>query len=606
MNVANFDSTKHFIQAMLSDVANGGTQLPDFQRGWVWDDHHVKDLIASVSLSFPIGAIMTLRTGGDDVSFKPRPIEGAEGMIRQKEPNTLVLDGQQRLTSLFQSLMAGKPVQTRDTRGNPISRWYYLDMKRCVSDDADREDAVISVPDERRLTTDFGREITLDLSSPDKEYENDMFPLHQIFDYAEWMKGYIEFWNLNSDKWNLFHKFDSQVIQSFSKYQVPVIELGKETPKEAVCIVFEKVNQGGVSLTVFELLTASFAADNFQLRRDWRDREERLKEAHPVLRNMENTLFLQALTLLSTQAKGGTVGCRRRDILRLKTEEYRNWADKIEDGFKKAARFLHGQKIFRARDMPYQTQLIPLVAILTNLGNDADTEGARQKIIRWYWCGVLGEMYGGATEARFANDFEDVTRWVRGETEEPRTIRDANFQANRLLSLQRRNSAAYKGIHALLMRDGSRDFRTGEPIEDQTFFDDNKIGIHHIFPQAWCKNQDIAGGIFNSIINKTAISARTNRSIGGRAPSIYVDSIMRNAGVTPADMDEILNSHRITAEILRSDDFDRFFADRAERLLQSIETAMGKNIAREEGLFWQGAPIDDHDDGPRDWDENVD
>ena len=333
MNVASFDSTKHHIQEILTNVGSGETQLPDFQRGWVWDDHRIKDLIASVSLSFPIGVIMTLETGDGDVSFKPRPIEGAESAIRQSEPDTLVLDGQQRLTSLFQTLMSGKPVATRDAKGKAVNRWYYLDMKKCVSDDAEREDAVISVPEDRRLTTDFGREITLDISSPEKEYANDMFPLHQIFNSDDWQEGYIDFWDLDRDKWNLFKDFNKQVIKRFEQYQVPVIELSKDTPKEAVCIVFEKVNQGGVSLTVFELLTASFAADDFELRKDWDDRQDRLKDTHPVLRGMNNTLFLQAIALLATKARKGAIGCSRRVILSLKTEEYKEWADKAEEGF---------------------------------------------------------------------------------------------------------------------------------------------------------------------------------------------------------------------------------------------------------------------------------
>ena len=404
---------------------------------------------------------------------------------------------------------------------------------------------------------------------------------------------------------NLYNDFNEQVIKSFQKYQVPVIVLDKKTPKEAVCLVFEKVNQGGVSLTVFELLTASFAADDFRLREDWVKREKRLKEAHPVLRRMESTLFLQALTLLATKAKGGTVSCRRRDILRLQAEEYKTWADRTEEGFMKAARFLHGQKIFNTKDLPYQTQLVPLVAILTNLENTANTEGARQKIAHWYWCGVLGEMYGGATETRLANDFSEVTAWVHGETEEPRTIQDANFQSNRLLTLRTRNSAAYKGIHALLMRDGSRDFCSGESVEAQTFFDDN-IDIHHIFPRSWCDKESIDANIFNSIINKTAISASCNRSIGGRAPSVYLSFLERKADMSVTDMDEILTSHRIPADRLRADDFNQFFSDRAEGLIQSIEAVMGKNVTREEGLFWLGETTDDYDDGPKDWDENVD
>ena len=607
MNVASFDTPKRGIKEILANVSSGETQLPDFQRGWVWDDHHIQDLITSVSLSFPIGAIMTLKAGSDEVSFKPRPIEGAESTIRQKEPDTLVLDGQQRLTSLFQALMPGSPVSTRDDKGKRVNRWYYLDMKKCVSADADatREDAVISVPENRRLTTNIGREVTLDLSSPEQEYANDMFPLHQIFNYSRWHSGYIGYWwDLGRrDKLDLFNDFDEQIIKRFEQYQVPVIELAKDTPKEAVCIVFEKVNQGGVSLTVFELLTASFAADDFQLRDDWDARQDRLKDARPVLREMSNTLFLQAVALLATKARKGTVGCSRRVILSLKTEEYKEWADKAEEGFRKAAQFLHGQKIFKAKDIPYQPQLVPLATILTDLEDTYDTENARQKIIRWFWCGVLGEMYGSSTETRFANDFEDVTRWIRSEGEEPRTIRDANFQANRLLSLRSRNSAAYKGVHALLMSDGSRDFRTGVSIEEQTFFDDT-IDIHHIFPQAWCKKNRIHKDRFNSIINKTAISAGTNRRIGGRAPSAYLSTLQQTA-VESTNMDKILESHRISSETLRTDDFDRFFADRAKRLLQSIATAMGKSVAGEDDLFGENAPLEDYDDGPRDWDENV-
>ena len=606
MNVASFDSTKHHIDQILNDVGNGKTQLPDFQRGWVWDDHHIRDLIASVSLSFPIGAVMTLETGGEDVSFKPRPIEGAdESRFTQKEPDTLVLDGQQRLTSLFQSLKSGEAVNTRDTQGRTTRRWYYLDMKRCIEGDSDREDAVRSFPEDRKMKT-FRGAVTIDVSSPEQEYAQDMFPLSQIFDSSDWMKGYLEFWNLDPEKWNLYSEFDKRVIKSFEQYQVPVIELDKETSKEAVCIVFEKVNTGGVTLTVFELLTASFAADDFQLREDWAAREKRLKNEYPVLRRVESTLFLQALTLLVTKAKGGAVSCRRRDILRLSAKDYKSWANRTEQGFKIAARFLHEQKIFNSKDLPYQTQLVPLAAILADLGDVANTEGARGKIAHWYWCGVLGEIYGGANETIFARDLPEVTGWIRGDMNDtPSTIQDANFQASRLLTLRTRNSAAYKGIHALLMRDGSRDFRSGESVESQTFFDDS-IDIHHIFPRAWCDKQGINNNISNSIVNKTAISAKTNRSIGGRAPSAYLRTLQNNAKMSAEDMDKILASHRIPARPLRTDDFNQFFADRAEKLILGIESAMKKSVSREEDLFWLSEPVEDYDDGPEDWDENVD
>ncbi len=577
-------------------------QLPDFQRGWIWDDDHIKSLIASLSLSFPIGAFMTLETGSADVTFKPRPVEGTKS-LEQVNPETLILDGQQRLTSLFQSLSSENAVETKDRKGKKIKRWYYLDIKKCLDDAIHREDAIESVPEDR-VVKDFRREKSLDLSSPEKEYKEEMFPVREVFDCAGWRRGYNKHWGHDDAKTVLWDDFEKAVIEGFKTYYVPVIKLSKETPKEAVCLIFEKVNTGGVSLTVFELLTAAFAAHNFQLREDWSSRETRLK-GHPVLKKIENDGFLQALTLLATKAsQGRTIGCRRRDVLSLSVDDYMTWADKLEEGFIKAAQFMWGQKIFKAQDVPYQSQLIPLAAIFADLGDIGDTDGAHRKIARWYWCGVFGEIYGGPIETIFARDLPEVSGWVRGESGEPTTIRDANFQADRLLTLRTRNSAAYKGIHALLMRDGSRDFRTGKPIEAHTVFDDS-IDIHHVFPQTWCKKQGIENEFFNSIINKTALAASTNRRIGGRAPSIYLPWLQNDADLDAKQLDEILVSHRIPADRLRDDDFWGFFAARADALLERIEAAIDKSVMREHGTFSIYASVEEYDDGPINWDEDA-
>ncbi|MGH8722332.1 MAG: hypothetical protein ACREU4_10130, partial [Burkholderiales bacterium] len=339
-----------------------------------------------------------------------------------------------------------------------------------------------------------------------------------------------------------------------------------------------------------------------------------MKGQHPVLRGLQNDDFLQAISLLVTQtrrrealAAGPTtenapgISCKRKDILKLEVEDWQAWAERVEAGFVRAARFLYGQKIFKARDLPYRTQLVPLAAMFVDLGKDGETEGARQKIARWYWCGVLGELYGGAIESRFARDLPEVVAMVRGEATEPITIQESSFQPNRLLTLRTRNSSAYKGLYALLMRDGGRDFRTGEPIEAQTFFDD-KVDIHHIFPEKWCKTAKIDPGTYNSVINKIALAARTNRQIGGRAPSKYMPAIEKAAGIGAERMDEILRSHCIAPGELRADRFWQFYAARAEALLQRIESATDKSITREPELFRAGVVAEAYDEGPEEWD----
>lgn len=589
-----FTSDEVPLGQLLDQAASGTLQLPDFQRGWVWDDNHIVSLLASISLSYPIGAVMTLQTGNPDVRFRPRLLEGVAS-IASREPELLLLDGQQRLTSLYLALKSKDPVPTRDARGNQLSRHYYVDIKACINPLADREDeGIVSVPADRVITTDFGREIVRDLRTMGDEIQAEMFPLDIVLDASrtmDWQMAYLQNGpGEPGERFETWKKFAQHIITPFLQYQVPTIQLAKSTPKEAVCQVFEKVNTGGVSLTVFELLTATYAADDFNLRDDWAARSDRLGK-HQVLGRLESTDFLQVVTLLATYErrnghlaatpaddKAPAVSCKRRDVLRLSLSDYQKWSDVATRALERVVPLLHGEHIFRDRDLPYATQLVPLGAIFAVLGDKAETHANRQRLRQWFWCGVFGEMYGGSTETRFANDLQDCVSWIGGSGE-PRTVKDAQFQAERLLTLRSRNSAAYKGLYALQMKRGGRDFRTGNTIDVHAYFDDN-IDIHHVFPQRWCGDNKIDRGLADCVVNKTAIDAQTNRRIGGNAPSVYLRRIETNDGIAPQDLDAIVRSHDIDPITLRQDDFPEFFNQRFEGLLRQIAEAMGKPVNR--------------------------
>ncbi len=586
MEASEYGIEKESLGGLLRQAADGSSQLPDFQRGWVWDDERVRSLLASISLGYPIGAVMMLRAGGQDVRFKERPIEGAESSANH-QADRLILDGQQRLTSLFQSLRLERPVLTRDDRGRKIKRWYYFDMNRALDPNADREDAVVSLPEDRKITR-FGRRVVKDYSTPELEYETMLFPLSKAFDSRRWRVDFERFWQYDEDKIELWNEFDEKIITRFERYQVPVIELGKDTPKEAVCQVFEKVNTGGVTLTVFELLTATFSADDFQLRPDWETRQK-IIHSQSILSGVSNTDFLQAVTLLATYERQNQaitdgeqpdrapgVGCKRADMLKLSLKEYLRWAEPLMNGFEMAARFLHSQHLYDAKFMPYGSQLIPLAAILTTLGRDWEPFHARERLAQWYWCGVLGELYGGSTETRFARDLPEVVNWIRGGESEPITVYDAEFAPARLLTLRTRNSAAYKGVYALLLRASARDWLTGEESSIQSYFDES-IDIHHIFPQKWCGNHGIEPARCDSIINKTPLTSHTNRSIGGRAPGEYLERIV-SRGVPREALDDNLRSHFVGPKHVWSDDFEAFFDARRAALLDNITKVMGKQV----------------------------
>jgi uncharacterized protein with ParB-like and HNH nuclease domain len=124
--MSSFDSTKTELGKLLNEIVEGKLQLPDFQRGWVWDDEHIRSLMVSIARSFPIGAVMLLETGGE-AKFQERPVEGVTTTNGAK-PDRLILDGQQRLTSLTQVLKLSTPVTTQDANKREIKRYYYFDI----------------------------------------------------------------------------------------------------------------------------------------------------------------------------------------------------------------------------------------------------------------------------------------------------------------------------------------------------------------------------------------------------------------------------------------------------------------------------------------------
>lgn len=97
-------SNNQAIADILKSIDEGKTQLPDFQRGWVWEDQRIRALIASISNGYPIGAAMFLQTGGNNIHFKARLFEGVDKSKADVNPDTLVLDGQQRNTSIYRYL----------------------------------------------------------------------------------------------------------------------------------------------------------------------------------------------------------------------------------------------------------------------------------------------------------------------------------------------------------------------------------------------------------------------------------------------------------------------------------------------------------------------
>lgn len=616
-----FDSTKEDLKDILRKADEGKLQLPDFQRDYVWGDDDVRSLIASIAKGYPVGALLTLETGSE-VTFKPRLLAGVAD--KKVEPSELLLDGQQRITSLFQSTYSKEPVQTRIRKSKRAERFYFIDIKKAVAGDADLNEAIKSVPADKIIKSPFGKTTELDLTTREREYELDMFPLNLSFDAKYWFYGWRDYWKAKGrDITDIERDFDTKVLEKIQRYKMPIIRLDRENSREAICLVFEKVNVGGKKLDAFELLTAIFASDSYDLREAWNGAKKTpgiksrlIGNDHPrhVLKPLESTDFLQACTLLHTRAERlkreaehakeselPQIACTRQALLGLPLAAFQKHAQTVEAGFIDAAAFLNEQKIISPSDVPYWQQVVALASVLAVLGTKAKTIPAREKITHWFWSTSLGELYGSGAESLMARDLPEIHRWVVADGPAPRSVTDSIFQQDRLRSLRARVSAAYKAIHALLMRHGCSDFIHGDSAELMTFFQ-RKIDVHHIFPKKWCKARKIPRRVFDSIVNKTPLSKESNIAISGDAPSVYLRRIESKTGVSPATLDDILRTHLIEPELLRADDFEGFFAARMKALAGVIGGAMGKPVV--EGHDTEDGEFDDDLDDETDDDDD--
>ncbi len=620
------------LKNLLEQCDKGELQLPDFQRSWVWEEDRIKSLISSVSEGFPVGALMTLKTKVDgSTAFAHRGIQGTD-LKSNKKPHELLLDGQQRMTSLYQTCFRKQVVLTIKDKQQMVKRWFYIDITKALDPDIDRDEAIIAVPEDRIVKEKFGKEVVLDLSSPEKEYEKRMFPLNRVFEPMHWVLGFVGYWEAQKNsKLEFIERFSKEILENISSYQIPVISLGPDTSHEAVCVVFEKVNTGGKILDAFELLTAMYAANGHKLRNDWlgvthsaksEDKEnkpflwkndsdikklalgiqnhlaEHLRsggQSRGVLANVSSTDFLQAITLLHTkemrlaaeqehptkESEWPAIRANRQSLLDLPLTAYKKYCAKVVAGFERTAQFLLEQNIYRVIDIPYQTQLVSLASIFAEMDVAADHATVKAKITRWYWCGVFGELYGSSAESRFAKDIMEVPKWLKDTDNNaplPSTVSDGVLLPDRLLTMRSRLSAAYKGINALLMQKHAKDFRSGQEYAHTIFFDNN-VDVHHIFPKAWCEKPEnkISAAVYDSIINKTPLTDRTNRIIGGDAPSKYLAKL--EAGKPGADgypslkkdiLITHLESHLIPVKELFANDFQNFMTKRQAMLMELV------------------------------------
>lgn len=553
------DTNPRALKELLADIHSRTTVLPDFQRDFVWDPSATQELIVSIASNYPAGSILRVR----DLkrAFACREFQGAPKLNGIRH-TFLVLDGQQRLTSLYKAFY-----------GVGEHR-YFLDLRKLL-DGKDFDEAIFH----ERATTKWAKA----LAAFDDQAANLILPLSVLKGgaggFLQWLFKVTA--PMSADQrtqmQDALSKIDEDWIRTIDDYQFPVVTLSDKVEPDALCTIFETLNRTGLKLSVFELLTARFWPHNINLRNLW----DTACKAYPIIEDFEVDPYyvLQGISLACRK----TPSCKRGDVLNLESADIEKWWPSVIDGLAASLSILRENcGVAIPKWLPYQTMIAPLAAVLAKTGFPKTPEaGVRcEKLKRWFWCAVFGQAFESAANSQSAKDVTEVVSWLSGGAE-PETVAAFRFDPKALRDVTPRQRSIYRGVICLILANGARDFHTQSVITGKLILEQG-IDDHHVFPYNYLEQRGIKPArIRDCILNRTLIDATTNRMISDRAPSDYMKWIRETEGFP---FDAVITSHLLPAgkdAPFLTDDYEPFLKGREGRLWQEISRATGARYAVE-------------------------
>lgn len=547
-----FQTNPVSLRHLLSEIHERELALPDFQRDFVWDARATEGLIESISRSFPAGSLLFMSWRED--TFSPREIQGAP-LLDGCTPQKLILDGQQRLSSLYQACYGVGEYR------------YFVDFKPLLHDD-DVEEAVFY-----RHKNRAGR-----YAAVEQQAELLVLPLGVLFGgdgFHAWLEQVTSHLDMQADELSALRtklrEAYERSVKPIEDYRFPVVELAPSTSLEAVCSIFETLNKTGIKLSVFDLLAARFYAHGLDLRRKW----EQTVQLHPIIDefDIDRYYVLQSVAL---RARGSV---KRGDVLDLSVEDIDDHWDSVTAGYRAALEMLRDEcGVLTAKWLSYGYLLVPLAAIwdqAIEIGGPASAVN-RSRLQRWFWCSGISAAYDRAANTQAAKDYTELRRWI-SDGAEPATVAEFSFAPDRLREITPKQQAVYKALMAVTLRNKAKDFHRGTELT-ATSIAARRVDDHHIFPRAYLnptgEDPTYPRQLVDCILNRTLIDAETNQRIGKRPPSEYLGEVRDE--FIPVDhhaFDGVLASHLLpTGEHspLIEGDFQSFLDWREARMVNEI------------------------------------
>lgn len=545
---------KKTLQSIINSLKENKFGIPDFQRDFEWGPWDVTELIKSIFEDYYIGTLLLWRSSKENTNYLScEPIYGAPD---NKDFDHIVLDGQQRLSALYYAFFA--PDVNFPKRKSKF--YYYIRIEKLLAENYD--EAFYYDISSRNADEIF--------NTKEKQFELKIFPLKLFsssnFDIPKWIEEYKQYWEKKGSDTAEIEKEKLMIFISglLTEYEISYIELDKKISIEKVCDIFQKINNTGLDLNIFDLMNALLRPKDIFLKKWWDDvinsfdgkipSSDKVKiYALQVISILEQNYcapkFLYYLIPGAIKQEKNQAGKIEKKILIKSKQEFCNHWDNSIKSMDESLKILNNHSDLGAINpnfFPYPTML-PIFTALNiekNNGKYEDRNGVEKKIRQWYWSSIFTKNYSSSVESQMAKDYIAMKNWFRHDENIPEVVLEAR-KIYKSLSLEQENSsnsAIYKGIFCILVKNGAQDFTT---FEDPIY---TSLEDHHIVPKSW----GIKYGVYeiNSILNRTPISDNTNKKvILDKLPNIYFNPVFEKNKDKKA-VYKMLESHFINKEIL--------------------------------------------------------
>jgi hypothetical protein len=561
------------IALIIENSSSTNWVLPSFQRYFDWKKEDIRSFLESVFNGYYVGSFLLWDAKGEP-ELGVQTIKGVMKEEKEWKKDLVILDGQQRITSLFYAICAPNSPQFgdescwRDTRifkEHPL--YFYIDFGSFLRDPKSPE--IIKISNKKMSTEECFKSL--------------LFPLYELENHGHWLAEFAKFLRSQSQK---IEKIDEireamrkKLYYVWTEYEIPYVSLPKSMGINQVTEIFEQLNTKGKPLSVFDLLVARLFKYEIKLKDLW----DETANKYPIVFRYSKAIekipiyILQAISLFYHESSSA----KRSDILDIyrniyaKNPDYRfenHWIEFSKytcKALEKLENLRDGFGVKDEKQVPFESMIPVLAALLKTIDSQENKADCYKKLDKWYWASVFTNAYSQAAESQMTTDFKDVRDWFGDDSKTPKTVSNMinDLPKLNLLAIQSNWNSKYRGTMSLIALEGAKDFDTDQALENARENDKD-----HLFPRSFSGSHTN----INSVLNMTWMSDSTNRYIKNyKKPSVYVpEFIAKKYAGDKEKFNGILRTHLVSEDALKhllNDQFDQFLIEREKTVVAKLK-----------------------------------